>query len=282
MKSLLTRTLSGALVVAVMVAAILWSVTSLLVLAMVISAVSTHEFMRLSYPAEKGLLGIRRHGSVIFGGWTVILLIFLLASGELDVNFLLILPVLFFLLVLSIYNKYDPSPLKREAMKVMSLVYIAVPMGLLVILGLQTDVTGVLYYNWGLVLFYVILIWINDVGAYLVGISIGKHRLFERLSPKKSWEGFFGGLIFTVLASVFLGPWMTGMENTPILVWIIFGVVLTLSAVAGDLFESMLKREAGVKDSGNVIPGHGGFLDRFDAMFISLPFVYTMVRLWMA
>ncbi len=151
------------------------------------------------------------------------------------------------------------------------LVWITLPMTLLPLLG----TIGGGYHPWR-VLFYVVLIWINDVGAYLVGISIGRHKLCERISPKKSWEGFFGGLLLTAVAAVVLGPRMSGLSTVPVWGWIVFGIVLTLSAVAGDLTESAFKRAAGVKDSGNIIPGHGGFMDRFDAMFISLPFVYAM------
>ena len=154
------------------------------------------------------------------------------------------------------------------------LVWIAGPMALLPLLG----TLGGGYHPWR-ALFYVVLIWINDIGAYLVGVSIGRHKLCPRISPKKSWEGFFGGLLFTAMAAVFLGPRMSGVAAIPVWGWIVFGIVLTLSAVAGDLVESAFKRGVGVKDSGNVIPGHGGFMDRFDAMFLSLPFVYLLARM---
>ena len=276
MNSFLKRALSGVVLVAVMVAAILCSAETLLVLALVIAAGSVQELFRLAFPKEKGVRGFVRCASTMLVCLLLIYTTYWVAwGGESLVTYLIVLPLLFLLVAFTIYNKHDRSPLKRVGVQLTAFVYIAVPMSLLVALEAGTAAS---YTGW-LVLFYVILIWINDVGAYLVGMSIGKHRLFERLSPKKSWEGFFGGLVLTVLASVFLGPRLTGMQNTPLWVWIIFGVVLTLSAVAGDLFESMLKREAGVKDSGNGIPGHGGFLDRFDAMFISLPFVYTI--LWM-
>ena len=115
---------------------------------------------------------------------------------------------------------------------------------------------------------FISIIWVNDVFAYLVGVTIGKHRLCERISPKKSWEGFFGGLVGAVGVSVLFGHLFGGN----LLVWGGLGLVMTLSGVAGDLVESLMKREADVKDSGKMMPGHGGFLDRFDALLLAVPF----------
>ena len=115
---------------------------------------------------------------------------------------------------------------------------------------------------------FVSIIWVNDIFAYMVGISIGKHRLCERISPKKSWEGFFGGLVASVGFAVLFGYYLGGN----LVVWAGLGLVTALTGVAGDLVESMMKREADVKDSGKMMPGHGGFLDRFDALFLAVPF----------
>ena len=122
---------------------------------------------------------------------------------------------------------------------------------------------------------YIFIIWANDVFAYLVGMTFGRHRLCERLSPKKSWEGFFGGLagaVATGLAAAYA-------LDTNYWVWGGLALVASLSGVAGDLVESMFKREAGVKDSGQVIPGHGGVLDRFDALLLSAPYVFLYLLL---
>ena len=215
---MLKRALSGAVLVAVMVSAILWSPVSLALLTLVIATGSLWEYFRLA-----GLL----------------------PAAE---------------------------PLRAAWSALRGVLWIVVPMALLPLLG----VLGGGYHPCR-VLFYVVLIWINDIGAYLVGVSIGRHKLCPRISPKKSWEGFFGGLLFTLLAAVWLGPRMGEVPKIiPVWGWIMFGIVLTLSAVAGDLLESAYKRKAGVKDSGTIIPGHGGFMDRFDAMFLSLPFVYLL------
>ncbi len=116
------------------------------------------------------------------------------------------------------------------------------------------------------------LIWINDIFAYLTGMAFGKHKLFERISPKKTIEGSVGGLVMTVLASFLMNHyWLLVMDDCKMM---ITAVIIVVFGSLGDLCESMMKRQAGVKDSGNVIPGHGGILDRFDATFLAVPMVY--------
>lgn len=121
------------------------------------------------------------------------------------------------------------------------------------------------------------LIWINDIFAYLTGMAIGKHKLFERISPKKTIEGSLGGLVMTILTAFLVNHyWLHIMGD-----WKMMGMamVVVVFGSLGDLCESMMKRQAGVKDSGNVIPGHGGILDRFDATFLAVPFVWCYLML---
>ena len=115
------------------------------------------------------------------------------------------------------------------------------------------------------------IVWSNDVFAYLFGMTFGRHRLFERLSPKKSWEGFVGGLAGAVVAGVVAAHLM----EQSMVVWAVLALLISVTAVLGDLAESMFKRAADVKDSGALIPGHGGVLDRFDALLLSAPFVFV-------
>jgi phosphatidate cytidylyltransferase len=136
---------------------------------------------------------------------------------------------------------------------------------------------GGIAFSPGIIIGFFMLIWTNDTGAYLAGISFGRTRLMERISPKKTWEGFIGGLIAAVLVAWLLSRWfgvITTME------WIAVSVIISIAGTYGDLIESMLKRSAGVKDSGNILPGHGGFLDRFDSTIISFPLVYLFISLF--
>lgn len=132
-------------------------------------------------------------------------------------------------------------------------------------------------YDKYLIIMLFCLIWINDVFAYLTGMAIGKHKLFERISPKKTIEGSLGGLTMTVVVAFLVNHfWLHIMQD-----WKMMGMamVVVIFGSLGDLCESMMKRQAGVKDSGNVIPGHGGILDRFDATFLAVPFVYCYLML---
>lgn len=158
------------------------------------------------------------------------------------------------------------TPLRNVATTLMGIFYVAYPMSLMLFIPLL--ITG----EWSpeAFLFYLFIVWGNDVFAYLVGITLGRHKMCERLSPKKSWEGFFGGVV-GAMAMGAVGALVVGGNLG---VWLGLSVVVSLSSVVGDLVESMFKRDAGVKDSGNILPGHGGILDRFDALILSAPFAF--------
>lgn len=131
-----------------------------------------------------------------------------------------------------------------------------------------------LYFSFGaqVVLALFLLLWINDTGAFCVGCTMGKHRLFERISPKKSWEGFYGGLIFCIVAGIlFATVFSNYFHGYSMTQWIIFGAVTSIIGTWGDLSESLIKRTLKVKDSGKIIPGHGGILDRIDSLLLAVP-----------
>ena len=124
---------------------------------------------------------------------------------------------------------------------------------------------------------FFIFIWINDTGAFLVGITIGHHRLFERISPKKSWEGFAGGLIFSLMTA-----WIFSLfyDNFSLIQWLGFSLTISISSTFGDLCESLLKRTIHIKDSGHILPGHGGLLDRFDSVLLAAPAAYIYLQIF--
>ena len=278
MKNLMVRTLSGLVLVAVFVGAVLGSQWSFGALLLLILVGGQTEFYKLA--RETGLSPQRWMGLAV--GVLLFALNFIVfrqfsrsvtdEAGGVVLYLLLyiglLLPTLF---VCELFRR-SATPLANLGATLLGVLYVAVPLSLLLYVPVLAG-DGV--WRPETVLCYIFIIWANDVFAYLVGMTFGRHRLCERLSPKKSWEGFFGGLA---------GAVATGLAAAYALdanywVWGGLALVASLSGVAGDLVESMFKREAGVKDSGQVIPGHGGVLDRFDALLLSAPYVFLYLLL---
>jgi phosphatidate cytidylyltransferase len=132
-------------------------------------------------------------------------------------------------------------------------------------------------YNFHFPLAFLILLWANDTGAYLVGVKFGRTKLFERHSPKKTWEGFIGGVVINIIAAIIISRFYIDMQWKQ---WASMAVFISLVGTLGDLVESMFKRSINVKDSGGILPGHGGLLDRFDGLLLSAPFVFTYLYLF--
>ena len=153
----------------------------------------------------------------------------------------------------------------------LALVYISIPFTLLVQIPFINN-----NYHPNVIIGFFILIWINDSFAYLVGSTLGKTKLYEKISPNKTVEGAFGGLLAAIIAAYFISAYVTSLSY---LNWTIIALITVIFGVLGDLMESKFKREAGVKDSGNLIPGHGGFLDRLDSVIFAAPFVYVYLHI---
>ena len=271
-KNLVVRTVSGVVLLLVVVGALLWSKWSAGALFAVIMLGGLVEFYRLC--RKKGVEPMSSVGVAtslaIFGLAFAVFLQWGTPATDLTgrivlgalLYMMLIVPTAF---VCELWRK-SPTPIANIATTFMGIIYVALPMAMVLF------IPQLLVGEWsGLaMLAFIGIIWVNDVFAYLVGVTLGKHRLCERISPKKSWEGFFGGLIGAVGASVLFGHLFGGN----LLIWGGLGLVTALAGVAGDLVESLMKREVGVKDSGAMMPGHGGFLDRFDALFLAVPFAF--------
>ncbi|HBK30651.1 MAG TPA: phosphatidate cytidylyltransferase [Porphyromonadaceae bacterium] len=152
-------------------------------------------------------------------------------------------------------------------------IYITLPMSLLMLISYRYNMvfSG---YHYASVLAIFVFLWVNDTAAYFLGSLFGKHKLIDRISPKKSIEGFIAGIVFTVIASFIFA------HQYPLFsywIWIIFALITSLAGTLGDLFESLIKRTCEVKDSGTLIPGHGGILDRIDSLLIAIPAVYLFL-----
>ena len=274
LKNFIIRTLSGAVMLIVLLGSILLSQWSFALLMAVIAIGGMWEFYRLAEKAGYApmkILGVFT-GLVIF---SINLSLMFFFDTEADgAGTMLIIAALGSLILLvplmcicELYRK-SATPIANIASSLMGALYVALPMSLLLVIPMLLG-NGV--WNPWIVLFYVFIIWANDVFAYLFGITLGRHRLFERISPKKSWEGFFGGLA----GAVAMGYVAALILEASTAAWMGLALIAALSGVFGDLVESLMKRSVDVKDSGNIIPGHGGWLDRFDALILSAPFVFV-------
>ena len=272
MKNFWIRTWSGILLADVVLWAILSSLWSFGVLLLLLLIVGMAEFYAL---AEKQGNAPQRFLGLV-AGVVLFALNFAFVCDDIQILgrgshtfgsgmafMLLLLPVM---LICELFRRRE-NPAGNIAATILGVVYVALPLSLM----LYFPIIASDAWNPWVMLFYVFIIWANDVFAYLVGMTLGRHRLCERLSPKKSWEGFFGGIVGAV-ATGFVAARVLGADQAA---WAGLAFVASITGVLGDLVESMFKRAAGVKDSGTLIPGHGGVLDRFDAMLLSAPFVFV-------
>lgn len=219
------------------------------------------EFYKLTQPEER--LSLRLLDTL--GGLILFASVFLLYYTE-TYNLIWIVPFSTYFVsrqILQLYTK-SSDPIKNAAYSFMGQFYVVLPFVFLTIL----------YFSIGapLVLALFLFIWINDTGAYCVGCTLGKHKLFERISPKKSWEGFWGGLFFCIVAAVIFSLYFNDFFlGYNMLTWIGFAIVASVVGTWGDLCESLIKRTLNIKDSGNILPGHGGILDRIDSLLLAAP-----------
>ncbi len=265
-KDILIRAASGVVMLVVMLTAMLWSTWSFAALLVAITAGVTWEHLRLSehcgaQPQKVMAMGIAllvvAPFALLFDSEHAITEGVSLMFGMMFVVMIAMLMVLF----VELFRQRE-TPIQNVGATILPALQVALPIAMLALL----PALGEGYNAWRVVAFFSI-IWANDVFAFLVGITLGRHRLCERISPKKSWEGFIGGIV-AAMGVALLAAHLLG-ENMA--VWAGLGLVSALAAVAGDLVESMFKRAAGVKDSGAIMPGHGGWFDRFDAVLMAAP-----------
>ena len=274
MSNIVTRALSGAVFVAVMVGSVLlhqYAYAGVLVAVIVWAIFEFGEIIKEKIFFDK-MIG------VLFGV-TLFAISFFYAQGLVaEKSFLIVIPILILLFIKQLYSK-NHQPFHTIAYTLTGVAYIALPLSLCNGLAFPS-VDGAFpnpdsKYTPALLLGLFILLWTNDTFAYLTGIMFGKHRLFERVSPKKSWEGFFGGLLCTVATSVLVARFFPIL---PFYHWMAVATIIVIFGVYGDLIESLLKRNLNMKDSGRFLPGHGGILDRFDSVLIAAPMVFFYVK----
>lgn len=218
-----------------------------------------------------GLLPLKFFGT--FCGVLIYSLSFLVEYGLIaNKYYFLIFPASACIYLIYLYRKHSKKPFRGIAFTFLGILYVAVPFSLLNVIAFHPGA-----YTFELILGALMILWANDTGAYFAGVRYGKRKLFERVSPKKSWEGSVGGLILATAMAYCLFNFTSVM---PLWQWLTFSIIIVIGGTYGDLVESLFKRSIEIKDSGRIIPGHGGFLDRFDGLLLAAPFLVAFLKIF--
>ena len=278
MKNLIIRTVTGIIFVAAVVASFLRP-EAMVLLFSIVTGMTIWEFTGLvnSRPG----VAVNRFITTVAGVYFFFAMTYfcsdLYAGVAKSVVFIPYLVTIVYLLVTELYAR-QPDPVNDWAYTMFSQLYIALPFSLLNVLAFNATNDGIVAFNTLLPLSVFVFLWVNDTGAYCVGSLLGRHKLFPRISPGKSWEGSVGGGLFVLAAAYGASCIDEGMLTT--LQWLGMGLVVVVFGTWGDLIESLFKRTLGVKDSGTILPGHGGMLDRFDSSLLAIPavvvYLYTL------
>lgn len=275
MKNVITRSLTGLIYIGVIIGAIIGGNSWMLAMILLFTLLAVDEFNRISdrnnLPAVLRILDLMMSVMPATGIYAACTLG--LETG-IPLTAAMCLGYIFYMMARFIFPLYikDSDMLSQTAHSMMGQMYIVWPLSALM---------GVYIISPGTAMLMFIMIWLNDTGAFCVGSLIGRHRLFERVSPKKSWEGFFGGMLFAILAGVAAGilPLKEYFAGYSAVTLGILGFVISVMSTWGDLVESQIKRTLGIKDSGKLLPGHGGILDRIDSLLLVAPSTLIFILL---
>ena len=289
MKNFIVRTITGIIFVVAIVASFLRP-EAMVLLFSIVTGLTIWEFVGLVNERENVL--VNRFISTVAGVYFFFAMTYfcsdLYGGAAKSVVFIPYLVTIIYLLISELYLK-QIDPIQDWAYTMLSQMYIALPFSLLNVLAFTAAPNGQVSFNTLLPLSVFIFLWVNDTGAYCVGSLIGRHKLFPRISPAKSWEGSIGGVLFVLGVAWLIGSCDNmlvldgdnsgrGMLSIPS--WLGLGLVVAIFGTWGDLIESLFKRTLGIKDSGNILPGHGGMLDRFDSSLLAIPaavvYLYTL------
>ena len=279
MKNFIVRTITGVVFVAAVVASFLRP-EAMVLLFSIVTGLTVWEFTGLVNQRKD--VTVNRFISTVAGVYLFYAMTYfcsdLYGGAAKSVVFIPYLVTIIYLLVAELYLK-QKDPIADWAYTMLSQMYVALPLSLLNVLAFTATPSGNVMFNTLLPLSVFVFLWVNDTGAYCVGSLLGRHKLFPRISPGKSWEGSVGGAVFVMAAAWAISAFVDD-HMLALLEWLGLGLVVVVFGTWGDLVESLFKRTLGIKDSGNILPGHGGMLDRFDSSLLAIPasvvYLYTL------
>lgn len=264
MKNFFARTITAFVFVFIIIGSICWNQFIFAAVFQLITLLGVWEFYKL---VETNEIKPQKLTGLIIS--SLMFLSFCFASMQLiNIKFLLaIIALVFIIFIVEIFRK-KIKPFHNIAFTILGIIYVALPFSLLNFFFNPTLSDNTFLPE--ILLGFLFILWLNDTSAYLFGMLFGKHLLFPRLSPKKTWEGFISGITISLISAYVISLFYIELS---LLQWILIALIIIVFSILGDLSESMLKRSLNHKDSGNLLPGHGGILDRFDGLFITVPFV---------
>jgi phosphatidate cytidylyltransferase len=250
-------------------AALIYSDWTYFLIFATILGMSQMEFYKLS--GLDGMLPLKSFGTIL--GLLIFTLTFLVEKEQFPHEYLyLIFPLVSLTFFIKLYKKTDKKPFTGVAYTYLGIFYVAVPISLLNLAVFSVDAV----YHYEILVGCLLILWASDTGAYFAGTRFGKTKLFERVSPKKSWEGFLGGAFSALIVAFVLSQYFVVLEDWK---WLVIAGIIIIAGTYGDLIESLFKRSIEIKDSGSVLPGHGGFMDRFDGLLLSAPFITAFLKI---
>jgi phosphatidate cytidylyltransferase len=267
--NLTQRILTGLFGAATIIAGVAYSPWTYFALFALITVITLLEFYKLT--GLDGMIPTKTFGTIC--GLLIFSASFLIEKEHISSRYyFLIFPVVSCVYMIKLYKKFERKPFTNIAYTILGIFYVAMPFGLLNIAAFENG-----DYNYEIMLGCLLILWANDTGGFIVGTLFGKTKLFERISPKKSWEGAVGGAALGLLIAFGVSHYLTTLALWQ---WMVISVLIIIGGDYGDLIESLLKRSVATKDSGDSLPGHGGFLDRFDGLLISGPFIVAFLEIF--
>ena len=274
MSELVKRALTGVLIVLVLITGIYSGQLGLIVLVLLLSIMGLWEFYSLVEIGGHRPLKI----TGILSGTAITFIVSLFSHGFVNENYLvLIVPLLSIVLLVELFRRSD-NPIVNAGITLLGIFYVALPFALINFLAyppVQQESGNMAQYSPNILLGFFFLLWTNDSFAYLFGVKLGKRKLYEAVSPKKSWEGSFGGALFCLGCAYLISQYFQELQ---LFQWMVISALVIVFGTLGDLVQSLFKRNMKVKDSGTILPGHGGILDRFDGVLIAIPFIFAYLE----